>query len=221
MPPIRLARIFDPEAKAIADELLDKYGYLRRNRIPVDVELLAAKLGVFVEPMEGLRSRFDMYGTLYQRLAAGKFSIVVDARHYESHPIKAPFTIAEELSHLLVHKDLFAEVRTIEDRIEFEESLDESTRRIFEAQAKKVANALLLPSSIFDPRVLEWCRTNAAEIKSDNPANENDLAEFISRKLEPVFGLSQFVIQRALTRRAPTPIIQEIRKELGIKFPPV
>ena len=106
-----------------------------------------------------------MIGTVFKKLPEGRLEILVDARHYEHDLLSAPFTIAEELGHILIHAEFFEDIKSAEDRIAFEDTLNEQTRRLFEMQAKKVASALLLPSSLYDPFVMGWCRENIEMIQ--------------------------------------------------------
>ena len=215
---MRLPYYNDPECKKVADGLLNRHGYLKRGRLPVNVEMLAERSGHPVRAFDGLRVAFDLMGTVYKKLPEGRLEILVDARHYEYDVLSAPFTIAEELGHILIHAEFFEGINSAEDRIAFEDTMNEQTHRLFEMQAKKVASALLLPASLYDPFVLEWCRENIDMIRKDNPMDEQDLSRFIAFNLHKKLSLSVPIIQRAMHRRTPSPLIHEVINQFDIKL---
>jgi hypothetical protein len=191
---------------------------MQRGRIPVNVEMLAVRSGHPVHLIDRLREKYDLKGTVFKVVPEGRLEILVDARHYEQDTLSSPFTIAEELGHILVHTEFFEGVNSPEDRIAFENEMNEQTHRLFEMQAKKVASALLLPSGLFDPLVHEWCKENIGAIRKDNPIDENDLGEFIARNLSPRIGLSIPIVKRAMNRKTPTTLIEKLIGDFEIKL---
>jgi Zn-dependent peptidase ImmA (M78 family) len=208
----------DERCKRVANAFLESHGFLAKQKLPVNVELLALKSGHPVSTIEGLRSNFDMKGTVFRNLTRDRFEILLDARHYEQDELSAPFTIAEELGHILIHSGVMKQIETPEDRIDFEETLSEQTRRIFEMQAKKVGSALLLPSDLYDPIIMKWVEENLDTILKDNPYDEQDLSEFIATNIQKRVRLSVPILHRAMHRRTPIPLIHTIVENHGIKL---
>jgi hypothetical protein len=213
---MQLAWFSDPEAKALADGILAQHGLLQREKLTVNVEILALQMGYPIEPIDGLRSRFDLLGTGYRDLERNKTVIVIDSAHYLKESKSSQFTVAEELAHLLIHGNIFDAFTCIEDRIEYESTLSEDDRQILELQAKKLASALLLPGSLYDPQVLSWCRGNLDSIRRSNPLNEKDLSEYIARQLVSTYGLSTWILDRAMQRPTPEMLVHRIIKEFDI-----
>lgn len=74
------------------------------------------------------------------------------------------FTLAEELAHLIIHRKVFASVKTLEDRLELMHSVDESTALEMESNAKALAGALLMPKSTVEPFVEDLCQNECAAL---------------------------------------------------------
>jgi Zn-dependent peptidase ImmA (M78 family) len=60
---------------------------------------------------------------------------------------KYRFTLGEELAHKLIHTSLFANCKTIENRLAIEDSLDEMRKARLENNAKALASAMLMPKT--------------------------------------------------------------------------
>jgi Zn-dependent peptidase ImmA (M78 family) len=63
------------------------------------------------------------------------------------------FTLAEELAHRLLHTGLFANCRTVEDRMAIEDALNEVRRDRLESNARALASAILMPEATLRPFV--------------------------------------------------------------------
>jgi Zn-dependent peptidase ImmA (M78 family) len=215
---MHLPYLSDQGAKEVADGILEAHNYLKRGKLPVNVEALALRIGYPPSGIPGLHARFDLYGTGYFDPDTGKYDILIDSDHYQREDWSSPFTIAEELGHFLLHKQYLVNIHSIEDRITFEENLPESTRRKFERQAKMVGSALLLPHDLFKPYVLKWAEEHAARIRDDRPYDEADFTSFVAEGLARRLGVSRWICERALHRSLPGPLIHELKGHLEIQY---
>jgi Zn-dependent peptidase ImmA (M78 family) len=210
------------EAKTIAENYLAGHGIVLPARspirLPVNVELLAAKVSCPISTIDGLRSEFDLRGFVYKNIHKDKFEIIIDSHHYQEEEYSSLFTIAEELAHLLIHKSIFEQIHSVEDRIELDTGINESTRRFIEMQAKRVGSELLLPDFLFRPFILKWFESNQKKVEDDRPIDKNDLLLFVSNEVGRRLGLSEHIIRRALERSNPISIIDELIKTFKIKF---
>jgi len=210
------------EAKTIVENYLTGHGIVFPAqlpiRLPVNVELLAAKTGCPVSTIDGLRSEFDLRGLVYKNIHKDKFEIIIDSHHYQEEEYSSSFTIAEELAHLIIHKSIFEQIYSVEDRIELDSVINESTRRLIEMQAKRVGSELLLPDFLFRPYMIKWFESNQKKVDDDRPIDKNDLLLFVSNEVGRRLGLSEHIIRRALDRSNPISIIDEIINTYKIKF---
>ena len=214
-----LPSLREPEAKVIAEDFLKKNGVnLTNGKLPIDIETLSHRIGHPVEHFSDLKANFGCKGTAYNNLTKSRLEIYIDAEHDMTEPSSSRFTIAEELAHIIVHKPIFAQVHTPEDRITLETNTKETTRLVIEKQAKCVASELLLPTCLFHPYLIEWTKNNLKLIIDDRPANSDDLATFMARKISGELGLSEFILKRAILRNAGTDVLDEITKKFDIKY---
>jgi hypothetical protein len=210
------------EAKTIAEKFLVLHGIVFQSnaaiRLPVNVELLAVRAGYPVSTIDGIRSEFDLRGMVYKNIQSNTLEIIIDSYHYQEEEYSSSFTIAEELAHILTHKVIFEQIHSIEDRIQLDSVLLESTRRLIEMQAKRIGSELLLPDFLFRPYMLKWYASNQKKVEGDRPIDKNDLLTFISNEVSRRLGSSEHIIKRALERNNPTSIIDELITTFQIKF---
>jgi len=88
---------------------------------------------------------------------------------------KYRFTLAEELAHYLIHRNVFSVCKSVEDRVKFDRSLGEDVVDKLDRQAKALASAILMPKFLFEPLVESLavkCRDNAGQTMVDELATE-------------------------------------------------
>lgn len=210
------------KAKEIAEKYLTANGYdfnsVSHHNLPVNIENICERSGYELIQTPELQTKFGIKGMAFKNTKSQKFQIYVDSLHYMSETESAPFTIAEELSHILLHYKIFENINSIEDRYELEQSSTESNHQYIEQQAKRLASELLLPSIAFEKYVDGWFAQNLAEIEKDVPMNEYDLTKFVTGKLWGKLGLSQQIISRALHRPVPEKLIAKMVTKYKIKY---
>lgn len=212
LPPIT----FEKSKEIVERYLREKDFY--KNKVPINVEILAIKCGHPVETIPDLRNKFGCKGTAWYNKEKNRFEIYIDSYHYQYQGGSSQFTIAEELAHIIIHAEIFKQVESAKDRLALDKNTTESTHMVIEKQAKQVASELLLPTSFFYTYAREWITINLQNIIADRPANESDLLNYIGKKLGDKLGLSGMIIIKALTRQFKEPLIPKLVKELGIKY---
>lgn len=63
------------------------------------------------------------------------------------------FTLAEELAHFVIHRDIYSDCETVEDRIHAESLLTRQEIWYLETNAKALASAILMPKTTFEARL--------------------------------------------------------------------
>jgi Zn-dependent peptidase ImmA (M78 family) len=142
-------RLYELERIA-ADALRDAGACVKGRRVDIE-RLILEKFKLKIESFAELRRRWDAYAFI----DAGGKVIYIDAElmNEERHEKKYRFTLAEELAHFLIHRQLFANCHTIADRMKIEEALDERTLAYMESNAKALASAILMPKTCIEPLV--------------------------------------------------------------------
>ena len=214
----------DVECHAIAEAFLREHGFYspyRDNSAPyINVENLANKAGYFVQPIPGLSQRHGVKAAIV-RIGAKRLEIHVDLYHYDHHK-NTPFSIAEELGHIILHAHLFANARDVADVIKLIESLSNDTRKRIEIQAKSLASCLLLPDHKLRPFAVGFCKEKERVIKEEELINHTSgLSSYLEERFVEDHGLSSLIFSRALRRETPTPIIDELSALLRIGEPSI
>ncbi len=200
MSTISIPNFTHKESEAIAEKLLGEYGFIEKGILPIDIELLANKRKCYVSVIPGVYRNRGVKGIAWKNTSNGRFEILIDEDHYTNDDKSYRFTIAEELAHSILHSSFFENISTIEQRILFEKNLDEEDHRRFEMQAKRFANHLLLPTSLFLPKIEEWMKQNSKIIDKFYYKSSGLLILEVANKTELLFDSSVFIIKRALSR---------------------
>lgn len=146
----------DPQVSA--REVLVKLGI---KTMPVPVEKIAKALGAVVRfsPLDE-----ELSGMVY--IKDGVPVIGVNSLH---HPNRQRFTIAHEIGHLVMHRDMISEHVHVDKqfRVLMRDSKSSTGTEEIEVQANQFAAELLIPSSMFDPT-----KIIASDIDDDAPLDE-------------------------------------------------
>jgi Zn-dependent peptidase ImmA (M78 family) len=142
-------RLYELERIA-ADALRDAERCLKKRRVDIE-RLILEKFRIKIETFVDLRRRWDTYAFIDTTGAV--IFIDADLMNEDRLEKKYRFTLAEELAHFLIHRHLFANCRTVEDRLRIEDMLDERTRAYMESNAKALASAILMPKTTIEPLV--------------------------------------------------------------------
>jgi len=129
----------EAEIERTAAAILGKFPK-RRLGLAVDIEGILEDLGLDLLPRRGVRPHAEGY------LARDPRLIVVDEKIF-TYPPRARFTLAEEVSHLVLEYDLWKGGRLPVGANCHE--LSEQQHFFVEKDAKSLASALLMPTAIF------------------------------------------------------------------------
>ena len=129
----------EAEIELTAAAILEKFPK-RRLGLAVDIEGILEDLGLDLLPRRGVRPHAEGY------LARDPRLIVVDEKIF-TYPPRARFTLAEEVSHLILEYELWKGGRLPVGADSHE--LSEQQHFFVEKDAKSLASALLMPVAIF------------------------------------------------------------------------
>ncbi len=111
--------------------------------IPVDVELLTEReAGVVLEIERGLQARWSVPGATIYHPKEDRFTVLIDETVADGASGFYRFTVAEELGHLRLHRQVLRRIQTVEDAVALHVSPD---YEYMERNAKWFASALLMP----------------------------------------------------------------------------
>jgi len=141
-------RFYSPqELETFADAFLKKF-HRPFDSLPVEIDtIVEADLDIRILPFSCLEQRYGLHG--YLALSLKKIYIEQYIMDEESFEKRYRFTVAEEVAHLLLHKDLFKDVETPQEYLNTFDKITESEHTRMDMDAKRLAEAVLMPAEIF------------------------------------------------------------------------
>lgn len=135
--------ILDKDAiNAIAERFLSEKGLEDKLPVPVE-EIVEFGLKLDIIPFPGLQRDFDTDGFMAGDMSA----IYVDEFIFNSRPTRYRFTLAHEIGHIVLHKDIISKIHpsSVADWPDFISNLDSYSYGWLEYQAYEFAGRLLVP----------------------------------------------------------------------------
>lgn len=174
-------------------------------QIPVPIEEIAEfKLGLNIIPEPGLQNvlRDDGHGILGYTTSDLK-EICVDEHIWRSRPRRYRFTLAHEIGHIVLHRELFEShpFHTIDEWKAFIKNFPAKEYGFFEWQAYCFAGLVLVPESVLKPAVSKNLKTVLAVFKMDKCPSGEEFEPIWDTALE--LSSDDFDVSReALNKRA-------------------
>lgn len=187
--------IGENEIKQKADATRDKYW---GKDIPVDIErIMESKFGLSVIPLPGLYRDFGFDSFI----SSGWDYVYVDNDRYfdDVRYKRVRFSLAHELGHLILHKDLYEslQINAVEDYYNFYESVSTDQYSYLEAQANKFAGYFLVPRDSLQEEFnkIKASKKDALVKAGLEDIDDNNLIDYIADDLAEVFNVSGHALQ--------------------------
>jgi hypothetical protein len=111
--------------------------------IPVDVEFLLESIpGVDLDCHRGLREQHNIDGMVMRNVEMGTLLVLIDEYLMDRQGNRYRMTVAEELGHIVLHRELIEQIRGIQD---IQELHHHKNMPLMERNAKRFAAAILMP----------------------------------------------------------------------------
>ncbi|MFC1544588.1 ImmA/IrrE family metallo-endopeptidase [Gemmatimonadota bacterium] len=129
--------------RAYAEDFLSRYHPQRLIPVPIE-RIVELGMGIDIIPVHGLKDAIDSDGYISNHFQ----SIAMDLRIYKEYDNRRRFTIAHEIGHMVMHKQILEkfEFESIEEWKGFVTSIDPKQYSHLEVQANKFAGLVLVPS---------------------------------------------------------------------------
>jgi Zn-dependent peptidase ImmA (M78 family) len=184
-----------------AEDFLLRYNPSGLIPIPIE-EIVEFKLKVDIVPVPNLQKDFDIEGFTSSDLQ----NIFVDDYILSERPTRYRFTLAHEVGHIILHKEIFTKVKinSTKSWISFHENLDDWERSALEFQGYAFGGLILVPPKDLKKSLLENLREVNPLIKICRtrkiPRSEylKYAKELLASKLVPIFDVSMDVISRRI-----------------------
>ena len=179
----------------IAEYFLSNYHSSSSLPVPIE-EIIEFQLGIDIIPVPGLRDCFENMGLDIDAFISSDFkSITVDSYMQEHRENRYRFTLAHEIGHMLLHKDIYAHFKfsSIEDWLRAIKEMPLKEREMGEWQSNEFAGLILVPRSILKDK-FEQAMNRARESFS---AHNKDFLLYVAIKnyLSPLFCVSEEVLR--------------------------
>ena len=182
--------------REVASDFLGKYN--SDGMIPVPIEkIVEYDFGIDIVPTPGLHENFDIDS--YPTSDLSEFH--VDEFFYHSRERRYRFSLAHELAHVLVHRDIFTQLsfRNISEWKQVVQSIPADQYSWIETQAYSLAGLILVPVGVLDERLEEVIAT--ARAAGIDLRNASDIGrEAAEGHLATIFNVSRDVIQRRIKK---------------------
>lgn len=173
--------------KAASDFLSERN---RDSEIPVQVEEIAEfDLNLNIIPVNRLKADFETDGFISSCFK----NLYVDQDSFEKNPSRYRFTIAHEIGHLVLHKDIFQHCKfdSIAEWKSFVSEMNAEQRDWLEYQGYVFAGCLLVPEAplrVSFERVLGAFKSRFEEAKEKNIDRET-ITEYLVERIAATIAL--------------------------------
>jgi Zn-dependent peptidase ImmA (M78 family) len=178
------------QIRNLADRFLRQHHPSGSLPVPIE-EIVESKLGINIVPLAGLQQGFDIVGFISSDLT----EISVDQYIYESRERRYRFTLAHEVGHVVLHRELFQgyEFNTTDEWNEFVRSIPNLENKWLEWQAHCFAGLVLVPKHALERELgIGSRRLRARGVKMESQFARDLLVDITATK----FNVSPGVIER-------------------------
>lgn len=182
--------------RSAADHFLDEHYPGRELPIPID-EMIEFDYDINIVPVLGLQREFEVEGFTSGDLT----NIYVDEYVYDHFEVRYRFTLAHELGHIVLHRDLYHTVNhsTIEEWQTFVTSIPEREHGFLEYHAYCFGGLVLVPRERLVAET-EKCIKTIADLGVSLKRNWDFSWELIASFLGKTFNVSSEVIEKRLEK---------------------
>jgi Zn-dependent peptidase ImmA (M78 family) len=176
------------ELERIAKDIHKKY----KCEIPIDIDFLIEIMGLDIRDISRLKEDFGLYGFIGK--VRDTFTIFVQKGDFKITNYNTNLTLAEELSHYILHKHYFETVNDIDEAFDFYAHMKKEADMMMEFNAKHLAGALLIPLDDLKIKALALFKENK-EILSRLLKNDCDqIINYLSIVLSDIYRAPQAAI---------------------------
>jgi len=186
------------EAWEKADHI--RSAYWPSDKLPIDVEQILWKVNLRLDTVASLKTAGDVDALLMGDLN----TIMVDSEEYmdDNMDNRMRFSIAHELGHFILHRDLYQNIHhnSVEEWIEFLQSIPEDQYNYLEQHAYEFAGRLLVPPERLKKELSIAVKKADKSGFMDWEKSGDAAREYIASSICRIFGVSSIVIEKRIIR---------------------
>ncbi len=193
---IEIPIISHEDIRNIADNFLKQYHPNREIPVPIE-EIIEFQMEKDIIPLPGLHQSFEVDGFTSSDLT----SIYVDEFVYTSRPGRYRFTLAHEVGHIMLHKEIYqkANFQNLKEWKNFINSISEKNHSWLEYQAYAFGGLVLVPHEHLEKLTLSYVKS-IREKEISFKENWDFAWDLIAAKLAKKFEVSTQVIEKRLDK---------------------
>lgn len=187
------------QTRVYASRFLDHYHSSRVLPMPIE-RIIDNKLAIDIVPIPGLLNLLKEVSSLAGFISGDLKTLYVDEYVYRGVPNMYRFTLAHEIGHAILHRDIFknCQIDSSEEWIEFMMSLqkDDYSYKWYEMQANNFAGLVLVPENRLEEstrRIIKSLHHKIDQAK-EGLQNSEMIWEYLSEAMADEFGVSAPVI---------------------------
>lgn len=153
MSPFQIRRLSYRDIEQITNSFLGKFHPQKTLPIPIE-EIAESELELEIVPVSGMKREYDVDGCLDSSLKR----IFIDFDIYMTYENRSRFTIAHEIGHLIIHKELFESllITKPEDVYNLSEKISDEDNGWLEFQAYSFAGQVLVPKQLLEIEIKKY-----------------------------------------------------------------
>ncbi len=187
------------QTRTSAGRFLDSYHPSRSLPIPIE-HIIDNKLAIDIVPIPGLLNLLKQVSSLAGFISGDLKTIYVDEYIYQSVPTMYRFTLAHEIGHAILHRNVFKgrQIEGADDWVEFMMSLqeDDYSYKWYEMQANNFAGLVLVPENRLEESIKKTIKSLHHKIEQAKKGLQNGemIWEYLGEATADEFGVSAAVI---------------------------
>ncbi len=191
MSKIKVPYLLPDRIRQISEEFLEKHN--PDGKLPVPIEnIVDCALKIDIVPIPELESELGIPGALSPDMS----SIYIDEWTYNNQEYRSRFTIAHELGHLILHKDLMQKINpvTISEWKIIYDNIDLKEFDSMRWQANTFAGFVLVPTPPLVSCFRQACNELLKHEKNMPDFNQEILIPYVAHTLSGKFEVSEISI---------------------------
>jgi len=189
------------DIERIAHDFLAKYWDPSERWVDIET-IIERDMGLLID--YSAIDSFHAIGGVARRTSDDRLVILVSEELADRDPNRYRFTLAQELSHLLLHREILDAIRTPGQALDFHNSLTPEQYRHLESDANRCAGAILMPQRQFKDAAHDAYELWFARITATVGKLDPDF--FLKRVIDELAKLYQVSAQAARIRLQSWPI---------------
>lgn len=192
------------QTRVYAGRFLDHYHPSRALPIPIE-HIIDNKLTIDIVPIPGLLNLLKQVSSLAGFISGDLKILYVDEYVYRSVPNMYRFTLAHEIGHAILHRNVFKgrQIDGADEWIAFMMSLqeDDYSYKWYEMQANNFAGLVLVPENRLEESLRKTIKSLRHKIEQARKRLQNSemIWEYLSEAIADEFGVSAPVIDMRTT----------------------